>query len=105
MIPDMQDERSDRDFWREAFAWAGSASPRVLRRVMSFGVLATLVYAMSLLVPDIEIPVGPHEVAGVVLGLLLVLRTDAGYERWWEARKLWGGIVNQTRNLAIVALA
>jgi putative membrane protein len=40
-----------------------------------------------------------------VLGLLLVLRTNAGYERWWEARKLWGGIVNQTRNLAIQALS
>ena len=39
------------------------------------------------------------------LGALLVLRTNAGYERWWEARKLWGGIVNQSRNLAILAVA
>ncbi|WP_211302550.1 bestrophin family ion channel [Nannocystis exedens] len=30
--------------------------------------------------------------------LFLVLRTNAGYERWWEARKLWGGIVNQSRS-------
>src|SRR5262249_38285413 len=28
-----------------------------------------------------------------------------GYERWWEGRKLWGGIVNQSRNLVIAALA
>ena len=34
-----------------------------------------------------------------------MLRTNAGYERWWEARKLWGGIVNQTRNLAIQAIS
>jgi putative membrane protein len=33
------------------------------------------------------------------------LRTNAGYDRWWEARKLWGGIVNQSRNLAISALS
>jgi putative membrane protein len=39
------------------------------------------------------------------LGLLLVLRTNAGYDRWWEARKLWGGIVNQSRNLVIGALS
>ena len=52
-----------------------------------------------------SIEVGPHEVAGALLGLLLVLRTNAGYERWWEARKLWGGIVNQSRNLAMAALA
>jgi putative membrane protein len=44
-------------------------------------------------------------VAGAVLGLFLVLRTNAGYDRWWEARRLWGGIVNQTRNLAIQALS
>ena len=42
---------------------------------------------------------------GAALGALLVLRTNAGYERWWEARKLWGGIVNQCRNLVILALA
>jgi len=33
------------------------------------------------------------------------MRTNAGYERWWEARKLWGGIVNQARNLALIGLA
>ena len=49
--------------------------------------------------------VAPYEVAGAVLGLLLVLRTNAGYDRWWEARKLWGGIVNQSRNLATHGLA
>src|SRR5262249_24492440 len=32
-------------------------------------------------------------------------RTNAGYERWWEGRKLWGAIVNQSRNLAISTLA
>jgi ion channel-forming bestrophin family protein len=39
------------------------------------------------------------------LSLLLILRTNAGYDRWWEARKLWGGIVNQSRNLVISGLA
>ena len=36
---------------------------------------------------------------------MLVVRTNAGYERWWEGRKLWGGIVNQSRNLALIGLA
>lgn len=40
----------------------------------------------------------------MVLGLVLVFRTNTGHERWWEARKLWGGIVNQSRNLVIQAL-
>jgi putative membrane protein len=37
-----------------------------------------------------------------MLGLILVFRINAGYDRWWEARKLWGTIVNASRNLAII---
>jgi putative membrane protein len=91
------------DFWREAFAWTGSATPRVLPRVAVFGLISALICATA--GPRVAIPVGPHEVAGVVLGLFLVLRTNAGHDRWWEARRLWGGIVNQSRNLAIQALS
>jgi len=40
-----------------------------------------------------------HTLVGVALGLLLVFRTNASYDRFWEGRKLWGGIVNETRNL------
>ncbi|WP_406696306.1 bestrophin family ion channel [Singulisphaera sp. Ch08] len=101
------DETAERwrthDFWREALAWHGTATPHVLPRVATFGLISALICAVA--GPRLAIPVGPHEVAGAVLGLLLVLRTNAGYERWWEARRLWGGIVNQARNLAIQALA
>jgi ion channel-forming bestrophin family protein len=51
-----------------------------------------------------HLQVTPFEYTGAVLGLVLVFRTNAGHERWWEARKLWGGINNQTRNLIIGAL-
>ena len=54
---------------------------------------------------QLALEVTPYEFAGVGLGLLLILRTNAGYERWWEARKLWGGIVNQSRNLVISAVS
>lgn len=37
----------------------------------------------------------------VVMGTLLVFRTNSAYDRWWEARKLWGMLVNETRNLVI----
>jgi len=95
-----------RRFWDEAFALRGSISLRVLPRVFVFGALAGLICLANRLVqPELGIEVGPHEVAGGVLGLLLVFRTNSGYDRWWEARKLWGGIVNQCRNLAAAALA
>ncbi|MBX7051433.1 MAG: bestrophin family protein [Flavobacteriales bacterium] len=38
---------------------------------------------------------------GFVISLLLVFRTNTAYERWWEGRKLWGALVNCSRNLAI----
>lgn len=42
-----------------------------------------------------------HQLLGIVLGLFLVFRTNSAYDRWWEGRKLWGGLVNSTRNLAM----
>lgn len=42
-----------------------------------------------------------HSLLGIVLGLFLVFRTNTAYDRWWEGRKLWGGLVNSTRNFAL----
>jgi putative membrane protein len=42
-----------------------------------------------------------HSLLGIVLGLFLVFRTNSAYDRWWEGRRLWGGIVNSTRNFAL----
>jgi ion channel-forming bestrophin family protein len=42
-----------------------------------------------------------HNLLGFVLSLLLVFRTNTAYDRWWEGRKLWGALVNNSRNLAI----
>lgn len=40
-----------------------------------------------------------HSLLGFVISLLLVFRTNTAYDRWWEGRKLWGDLVNNTRNL------
>lgn len=42
-----------------------------------------------------------HSLLGFVLSLLLVFRTNTAYDRWWEGRKSWGKLVNDSRNLAI----
>jgi|SRR5690606_22484141 putative membrane protein len=42
-----------------------------------------------------------HSLLGFALSLLLVFRTNTAYDRWWEGRKLWGSLVNNSRNLAI----
>ena len=42
-----------------------------------------------------------HSMLGFVISLLLVFRTNTAYDRWWEGRKLWGSLVNSSRNLAL----
>ena len=97
-------------YWLGTFIIRGSVAPRVILDVLGFGVLtAAIVLAIQKLETfflfELSVPVSPFEAAGAVLGLLLVLRVNTGYSRWWEARILWGAIVNQTRNLAISGLA
>lgn len=42
-----------------------------------------------------------HTMLGFVISLLLVFRTNTAYDRWWEGRKVWGALVNNSRNLAL----
>jgi putative membrane protein len=42
-----------------------------------------------------------HGMLGFVISLLLVFRTNTAYDRWWEGRKMWGALVNNSRNFAI----
>lgn len=42
-----------------------------------------------------------HSLLGFVISLLLVFRTNTAYDRWWEGRKLWGALVNNSRNMAL----
>ncbi len=48
-----------------------------------------------------DMPSEFHAALSLVLGSLLVFRTNSAYSRWWEARTLWGNLVNASRNLAI----
>ncbi|MBX9850628.1 MAG: hypothetical protein K2X86_02610 [Cytophagaceae bacterium] len=38
---------------------------------------------------------------GAALGLLLIFRNNSAYDKWWEARKEWGALVNLSRNMAL----
>jgi ion channel-forming bestrophin family protein len=78
---------------------AGSVGPRLLPRTIVAGLiggLATWLYVEH----GFYIPSLAHTVLGVALGLLLVFRTNASYDRYWEGRRLIGNIVNRTRDVA-----
>ncbi|MDN3584718.1 bestrophin family protein [Mucilaginibacter flavus] len=42
-----------------------------------------------------------HQTIGFVFSLLLAFRINSAYDRWWEGRKIWGSMVNNSRNLAL----
>jgi putative membrane protein len=50
---------------------------------------------------DFQPTIAMHSLMGIVLGLFLVFRTNTAYDRWWEGRRHWGGLVNSARNFAL----
>lgn len=76
---------------------------RFVLGVTLYAVLAVYVETRTRYHLYVEMPADLHAAFALVLGWLLVFRTNTAYDRWWEARKLWGGLVNVSRNLAIKA--
>lgn len=78
----------------------GSLVREIFGRVLICVLWAVAVTAVHLYVRPDAIPATVHSLVGVALGLLLVFRTNASYDRFWEGRKAWGSIINDSRNLA-----
>ncbi len=82
-----------------AFTTRGSVIPSIRRRVLlcvMFGLLISLLHTYKYPVFQKSLA---DTVPAVVLGLLLVFRTNTAYDRFWEGRKAWGNMNNNIRNL------
>ncbi|WP_439584322.1 bestrophin family protein [Dyadobacter bucti] len=73
---------------------------------ISFDITIILCYSILTATADqygvfaqISVPLGVSAIIGTALSLLLAFRTAQAYERWWEARIVWGAIVNDSRTL------
>jgi putative membrane protein len=88
------------DWSEHLFDLEGSMVREIGTRVASDTVWAGIVVLLYYAKLPVSFPSTGHTLVGLALGLLLVFRTNASYDRFWEGRKLWGGIVNETRNLA-----
>ena len=98
----LQNQHEYPSFLKSALALKGSVTPKVMKKVSFVIIYTSLVSYLCYLFPSAALPVGPFEYGGLIMGLILVFRVNAGYDRWWEARKSWGNIVNQCRNLTII---
>jgi putative membrane protein len=77
---------------------------RIIRSVIAIGVYTSIVcFVVEYFgwVDSITINTSIFSLLGVILSIFLVFRTNTAYDRWWEGRKQWGALVNNTRNLAI----
>lgn len=93
-------DREKRNWFQVAFRWRCSVITTIFPRVIFcglFGLFISLLYAFNF---HVSLPALSSVVPSIVLGLLLVFRTNTAYERFWEGRKLWGTLVNTVRNLA-----
>jgi ion channel-forming bestrophin family protein len=84
----------------------GSVLPHI---APTLAVLVLISTAMVLLdrtiLPLKHVNATPFAVFGVALSLFLGFRNNAAYDRWWEARKLWGQLVFDIRNLCRASTA
>jgi putative membrane protein len=91
--------------WFEfAFRIKGSVAPIILPRVLIFSGFAFGVSLFHHYAPQISLELlsdlTSNIVFNLVLGLLLVFRTNTAYDRYWEGRKSWGTLVVNIRNLS-----
>lgn len=93
-------QKHERDWFRVLIRLQGSVIPAVLPRVVLCSGFALLVAFLHVAGWRVSLPVLGGLVPSIVLGLLLVFRTNTAYERYWEGRILWGTVVNTVRNLA-----
>jgi len=70
-----------------------TAGPLVLVSIYSVGVV---LYEQETDTP-LDLPIAIPAMLGTAISILLGFKTSAAYDRWWEARKIWGGIVNDSR--------
>jgi len=47
----------------------------------------------------VNIPIAVPAILGTIISLLLAFKSNQAYDRWWEARTVWGAIVNDSRSL------
>ncbi|WP_028230581.1 bestrophin family protein [Paraburkholderia mimosarum] len=93
-------------WFRMLLAWRGSVLPQLLPRlfiVLCISIVAVAVHDHILKV-TVNLSTVPFSLIGIALAVFLGFRNSASYDRYWEGRKLWGQMLNETRSLTREAL-
>jgi len=87
-------------WFRLAFQYKGSVVPAIYNRVLYCGLFGVFISVLHYFRFPVVQPILGNVIPSIVLGLLLVFRTNTAYDRFWEGRKCWGSLINNVRNLA-----
>ena len=88
-------------WFRMLLAWRGSVLPRLLPRlflIFCISIVALAVHEHFLRI-TVNLSTTPFSLIGIALAVFLGFRNNASYDRWWEARKLWGQLLNDARSM------
>jgi len=84
-------------FWRSVWWTRHSSAMMVV-----YATAACSVFYFAEL-PWLALPWQPVGLIGVALAFYLGFKNNSAYDRLWEARKIWGGMVNSSRAFAVMA--
>ncbi|REA58038.1 hypothetical protein DSL64_21885 [Dyadobacter luteus] len=98
--------RKKQHWFRMFFVWHGSVLPQLLPRLGVLFLLSVLIVYLKGTLYEYKVPLSPapFTIFGIALALFLGFRNSASYDRFWEGRKLWGALLNDTRSLARQAI-
>ncbi|HEY1608015.1 MAG TPA: bestrophin family ion channel [Paraburkholderia sp.] len=93
-------------WFRMLLAWHGSVLPQLLPRLflvlgISFVAVASHDHILRI---TVSLSTVPFSLIGIALAVFLGFRNNASYDRYWEGRKLWGQLLNESRSLVRQAL-
>ncbi len=94
------------NYFRRVFGIFYYNAPRILGFVV-LSCIAVLQYKFAFLwqLEGFTLPIVPVSILGGALAIFLGFRNNSAYDRWWEARKVWGGIVNSSRTFGTFVMA
>ena len=83
------------------FTLRGSVIPHIYPQVLLITLLSAIISAVQHWIPSYfsSYSTAPFTLLGIALSLFLGFRNNASYQRWWEARCLWGQLVFDSRSL------
>ncbi|OXA70857.1 hypothetical protein B0A67_14655 [Flavobacterium aquidurense] len=90
------------NWFRMLFEWKGSVLPQLLPRLLLLLLFSFLVvyFKPYLIAYNLHINPAIFTLFGIALAIFLGFRNSVSYDRFWEGRKLWSALLNDTRSLA-----